>query len=452
MSVDTNSGKIVNPIQERLDSVPLSPIHWFIWLLCTIGFIFDSLDLYLISFAMPMILKEWGISTASAGWLVSAAMWGMLIGAYLWGYLADRIGRRSSMQGTILIYGVVTGLCALAWNAMSLFWGRLVVGTGLGGLVPVDFAVQAEFIPAKHRGRLMAASVVLWPLGGLLGAWIALSMAPVYGWRVLFVVGALPALLVFFVRKLIPESARYLQSKGRHQEAFEVVQWVEKKSGIKDSKPIDTNVDYKQFAEKPVSIMELFGAKYIKRTILTWGIWFAQCIPYYAVGLWLPTLMTKYYGIPQTSTFKIMMGITVVGIIGRAVGMMLVDSWGRRPVMISFGILAGLGILLYTQVQTANGLLMVAATAAFFYEGIWAAIAPYTAELYPTRMRTTAAGAATGAGRWAAAIGPIFVGYALGASLNLLFYTFAGCFFALALLVAVVGIETKKKSLEEISQ
>lgn len=450
----TNSSRIANPLQERLDNIPLSLTHWFIWAMCTIGLIFDSLDLYLISFAMPMILKEWGISMQTAGWVVSASMWGMLIGAYLWGILADRIGRRYSMQGTILIYGLVTGICALVWNTMSLFWGRFIVGVGLGGLIPVDVAVQAEFIPAKYRGRLMAASVVLWPLGGLVGAWVALRLASAYGWRVLFVVGALPALMFFFVRRLVPESARFLQSRGRHQEAFEVVLGLEKKAGINDSKrfTMDTSLNHRDFEEKPVSLTELFRAKYIKRTILTWGIWFAQAFPYYAVGLWLPTLMTKYYGIPQASALKIMMGITVIGIIGRAVGMVFVDSWGRRPVMISFGILAGLSILLYTQVQTANSLLVVASLAAFFYEGIWAAIAPYTAELYPTRMRTTAAGAATAAGRWAAAIGPIFVGYALATSLNILFYIFAGSFFALALLVTTLGMETKKKSLEEISQ
>lgn len=441
-----------NKIQERLDNLPLSSLHWWIWGLCTLGLIFDSFDLYLISFAMPMILKEWNISSITAGWLASGAMWGMIIGAYLWGIIGDRIGRKTSLSGTILVYSLITGLSAWAWNTFSLFAARFAVGIGLGGLVPVGSAVEAELLPAKYRGRMMAASIVLWPLGGLLGAVVALSLAK-YGWRTLFVVGALPALIVFITNKIIPESPRFLQSRGKHELAEKYVRYMEKKSGIAvPDGPIilDNTVDYKLLEEKPPSLMVLFSKKYIKRTILTWGIWFTQCLPYYALSLWLPTIMTKYYAVPVATSFKIMMGITGIGIIGRFMGMLLVDSWGRKPLMITFGILSGASILMYTQINSVTSLLIVACIAAFFYEGIWAGIAPYTAELYPTSMRTTAIGAATAFGRYAAAMGPVLVGYSVARSLNMLYFIFSASFIILAILVASLGAETAKKSLEEI--
>ncbi|MDR1396931.1 MAG: MFS transporter [Desulfarculales bacterium] len=415
--------------------------------------VFDSMDLYLLAFALPMILNEWGLTTGSAGWITSAAMWGMIVGAYGWGYLSDRLGRRLCLQSTILIYAIFTGLCALALGPISLFIARFLTGTGLGGMVPVDYAVVAEFVPAKHRGRFLACAVTIWPMGGLIGAFVALNLTEVFGWQVLFVVGALPALMVFIIRRWIPESSRFLLSTNRPEEAEKVVWFMEERSGITDHKPLEApeDGDFSIYKDNPPSFFELFKKQFIVRTIVVWGVWFAHCVPYYAVGLWLPTLMTKYFGIERATTFKIMMLVVCVGIVGRACCMLLIEKAGRKALLIVYSLCGAVCMCIYPQAGDTTQLIIIACCASFFYEGIWCAIVPYTAENYPTHIRSTASGAASAAGRWAAVVGPIFVGYALNLnSLGLLFYTFAVCMVILAILVYVLGRETAGKSLEEL--
>jgi len=443
-------GTYYNPLQERLDNLPMSGVHYLIWFVCSLGFVLDSMDLYLISYALPLIIKEWKISSEITGFIASGAMWGMIIGAYAWGVIADRIGRRTSIQALIGSFSIFTGLCALAWNSISLFVGRFIVGTGVGGFTPVDYSIQAEFIPAKYRGRMMAASVVLWPLGGFLGAFLAFNLTPIYGWRALFVAGAVPAILIFIVRFMIPESPRFLIDRGRHEEAAKVVQWLERKSKVEP----DTSIDYSSVKDqkvKPPKVSELFSPEYRSRTILASWIWFTVCLAYYGILLWLPTLMTKYYNVPQQQTLKYMMLLTAIGIAGRFLAMLFVDSWGRKPILISFPFIAAIGFFLYNTVGNTTQLLIVASLAAFFYEGVWAVMAPYTAELFPTRLRTTAGGFASSVGRVAAAIAPLMVGFVVDRSLAAIFYTFGGVMILEAIFVSIFAFETKGKALEEIS-
>ena len=447
--------KYYSPLQVRMDRLPLSGVHWLIWLLTTLGMVLDSMDLYLISYAMPLIGKEWSISSEMLGTIASGAMWGMVAGAYLWGMLSDRLGRRTSLQWTIGIFSVVTGLCGLAWNMTSLFAGRFLVGVGLGGLIPVDYAVQAEFLPAKVRGRMMALSLVVWPLGGFVGALLAWNLAPVYGWRSLFIAGAIPALLVFIVRFIVPESPRYLIDKRRDTEAAKTVVWLEKKckvTPLPEAAPVGgVQVAASTEAEPQVPLTEIFAKKYIFRTLLTSGLWFCHCLPYYGILLWLPTLLVKFYGIPQPEALKIMMMLVGIGIVGRFVAMMFLDSWGRKPLMVTYAVLAGIGMLGYNFAQGTTQLLIVAGFAAFFYEGSWSSIAPYTAELFPTKIRSTGVGFSSGVGRIASALAPMVIGFVVDTSLPAVFYTLAALLFIEAMLAGFFAFETKAKALEEIS-
>lgn len=451
--IGSTEQKYYSPLQARMDKLPLKGVHWLIWVLTTLGMVLDSMDLYLISFAMPFISKEWSLSSEVLGFVASGAMWGMMAGAYIWGILSDRIGRRTSLQWTIGIFSVVTGLCGLAWNSMSLFLGRFAVGIGLGGLIPVDYAVQAEFLPPKYRGRMMALSLVVWPLGGFLGALIAFNLTPIWGWRALFVAGAVPALLVFVVRFIIPESPRYLIDKGREAEATKTVEWMEKKCNVAPPAAAEVVIPNETAAtqEHKGSIRDLFSKKYGFRTFLTSTIWFCHCLPYYGILLWLPTLFVKYYNIPQPDTLKYMMLLVGVGIVGRFVAMTVLDSWGRKPLMITYALMAGLGMLGYNFAQGTTQLLLVACFAAFFYEGSWSSIAPYTAEVFPTKIRSTGVGFSSAVGRSAAAIAPMVIGFIVDISLPAIFYTFAAMLFIEASVAAYFVFETRERSLEEIS-
>lgn len=441
-----------DPIQARLDSLPLSKAHYQIWALCTVGFIFDVMDLFLVSFALPMIIREWGVTSEVAGFIASGSMWGMVIGAYLWGILGDRVGRRVTMQATILTYSLVTGLCALSWNSVSLFIGRFIVGIGLGGFFPVDYAVLVEFIPAKSRGRLMAYSILMMPIGILLGSLIAYNLGPKWGWRALFIIGALPAFLAFLARRIIPESPRYLIARGKYEEADKVVRWMEEKSGVQSPATTDIKA-YADLAEpKKVNIMELFASGYVTRTLYTWLLWLTQSLPYFAMGTWLPTLLITHYGLPQQQAIKFVSYLTIVAIAGRSLAAFLIESVGRKKVLIFFSLFAAIGLALYNGAENISQVFAVAVIACFFYEGTWTSVMLYTAELFPTRLRSTGAGSAQAVGRIASGVAPIFVGYMLAISVSAMFYTFAGSFLLMTLLVIAFGIETKGRPLEEISK
>lgn len=445
------SSASVNVLQKRLDSLPLSGYYYKVWFLCTTAGVLDSMDLYLISFALPMIAKDWGLGSDKIGIIASAAMWGMLLGAYLWGYLSDMFGRRKSLISTVAIFSLVTGLCSLAWNSSTLFIGRFAAGIGLGGFVPVSYAIITELVPAKYRGRFAGAGVMLWPVGGLLGALIAYNLAPVWGWRSLFIIGALPALMIVAFYILIPESPRYLISRGRIREAAQVIRELEKKCQVPSEIPSDSELKVEEAKAEPLKITELFSRSLLPRTLLASGIWFAFLMAYYGMMLWLPTLFVKYYHIPQPLTLKYMMMLTILGILGRAFGMSLVDIWGRKPVMISFAIAASLGILGYCFVGSVTQLLVVASFAAFFYEGMWAAVAPFTAEIFPTRLRASGVGWSTGVGRISAAMAPMAIGFVVDISLNAVFIGLSGLLFVMTVIIAFFAFETKGKTLEEIA-
>ncbi len=445
------TGKYYNPIQERLDKLPLSRAHFLIWLMSTSGWIVDAMDVYMISFALPLIIKDWQISSATAGVIASAAMWGMLAGSWVFGILCDKIGRRASLQSTIGLFSVVSGLCALAWNSTTLFIGRFVSGSGLGGLVPVDYAVQAEFFPAKYRGRMISASVAFWPLGGLLGALFAFNLTPIWGWRALFVAGALPALLIFFVRLFIPESARFLIDRGRNEEAVKVLNWMEKRSGLTPSTDLDC-ASMKVEKRKSASIFNLISDKSLRFTLfLASGLWFIQSVPYFGMMLWLPTLMVKYYGIPQPQALKTMMLVSVVGCIARLFTATLIDTWGRKPVIITFGICSAIGMFSFSIANGVTQFMVALVFTIFSFECMWAIISPYTSEIFPTRLRSTGSGFASGMGRIASAISPMFIGFLVDRSINAVFYTFSAMSLLLVVFLAIFMYETKGKALEEIS-
>ncbi|MQL53126.1 MFS transporter [Desulfofundulus thermobenzoicus] len=193
-----------------IESLPLTGVHVFIVIIAALGFMFDSFDTYVVSYAMPSIIKEWNISPVMNGLLSSAGIWGMFLGAILWGPITDRFGRKVGLAGTILGFSLLTGLTALTTNAYQFLVSRFVTGMFLGGMIPVDTALTSEYISTKYRGRFTSVLTVFWPVGMLVAALISLNFVTVYGWRVLFVVGALPALITALIFSKMPESPRWL--------------------------------------------------------------------------------------------------------------------------------------------------------------------------------------------------------------------------------------------------
>src|SRR5947199_4771312 len=207
----------------RLEQLPFSRWHRSFFILAFFGIMFDAADFALFVAALPPIAREFGLNPAQAGLLATVGLIGAFLGALFWGTLSDYIGRRTSFQATVGLFALFTGLVAASWNVLSLGVFRFLSNFGLGGEVPVTLTLSSEFSPARIRGAMTGNIMAAFPVGLVIAAALSLLIIPNWGWRALFVVGVVPALLLFFVRRYMPESVRYLLSKGRIAEAEKTV-------------------------------------------------------------------------------------------------------------------------------------------------------------------------------------------------------------------------------------
>lgn len=432
------------------DGLALNRKHWALWGICTAGFMFDLFDLQILAFIAPRLLKEWNLTPPVLGTIISAAFLGMLVGTYIFGTVSDYIGRRPGFQITVGIFAVFSGLCAAAQNVFQLVALRFCVGLGTGGFIPVDTAVLAEYMPARKRGQMIALAAIGIPLGGLLAAWVASIVIPNLGWRALFLVGVVPAIMILVFRWFVPETPRFLLSKGRLAEAERSARWIADGAEPPAAVSGETVTATAKPAPTPSPIPELFSPTYRRRTVLAWSIWFGWNFSYFGLILWLPTLLGQYLKVPAATVFTYIMGFQVSGIVGRLVMLSLVDRVGRRPIIIGCGVCAGALLLVFGAQTEMTWLIVFGYALAFFHDGGFSGVAPYTPELYPTHARSTGVGWANGAGRIGATIAPIVVGFLIAAEgTYAVFVVFAAAYFAVALIVVLIGVETKGKLLEE---
>jgi putative MFS transporter len=214
----------------RLDRVPLGPFHRRLLLVSGFGWMFDAMDILMLGSVVAAIGREWNLDATTGLWITSVNLLGMFVGASLAGTLADRFGRRVLFQATLLLYSLLTGLSALAWNVASLMVLRFLTGLGLGGELPVASTLVAEFAPAHRRGWLVVLLESFWAWGSILAALIGYMVIPRFGWQAAFLIGTLPALYAFVLRRAVPESVRYLVAKGRLREAETIVEEIERAS------------------------------------------------------------------------------------------------------------------------------------------------------------------------------------------------------------------------------
>ena len=202
-----------------------------IFLVGGLGFMFDAWDVALNGFLIPLLSDHWSLSVGQAAWIATVNLIGMAVGAFVWGGIADRIGRKKAFTLTLLCFSIFTALGALSPNIWIFCLLRFFAGFGLGGCIPVDYALVGEFSPAKHRGRVLTALDGWWPVGATLCAFVSAWLITFADWRAVMLIMILPALLVFGVRLFVPESPMYLASVGRHEEADAIVRRLVKATG-----------------------------------------------------------------------------------------------------------------------------------------------------------------------------------------------------------------------------
>ena len=450
-SVEQKSAQLV----ARLERLPFSKWHRNFFILAFCGIAFDAADFALFGAALPPVAREFGLGPAQSGLLATAGLVGAFLGALFWGTLSDYIGRRTAFQSTVGLFAIFTGLVAASWNVASLGVFRFLSNFGLGGEVPVTLTLSSEFSPGRIRGGMAGNIMAAFPVGLVIAAALSLLIIPHWGWRALFVVGVVPAVLLFFVRRYMPESVRYLLSKGQVAEAERTVDEIERQAIGRTMTQAEIDALPTLRPEVGVqaknTVFELLAPGRTRNTLLLWVVSFGFLWASNGILFMLPTILQQR-GIPLTQAISFMLVQAIAAVFGYSACGFLIDRYGRRPVLFLYYFI---GAFCHLWFAMASGLWLYFAAAAVGWvnPGVYGSTAIYVSELHPTHLRATAVGWFFGIGRIGSFLAPTVVGFMLayGAGAYVL-HTFALSFLIAAFALWAIGIETRGKALEEITQ
>ncbi|MGW6360781.1 MFS transporter [Streptomyces sp. NPDC055092] len=441
-------------IAARLERLPQSRWHVKVRFLIGAVTFFEAFDQLLSASALPVLIKDWHLSTGQATFAITAGSVGMLLGALVAGWMGDRVGR----VRTVALGVAVTALASLAVafsnniEMFSLF--RFVQGLGIGGVVPVAATYINEIARSDKRGRFVLLYEMIFPLGLAAATLVAVWVVPTFGWRAMFVIGALPVLLAVALPKKVVESPRWLLSQGRTEEAEQVIARIEAEVAAA------TGAELPEPAETPAEdtargrLRELFTGRYLRRTTVLSALWFVAYYVNHGISTWLPSLYTKHFGLDLTTALEYTLLSNVTGLLGTFAVALVIDRVGRRPALVAALLGSALTLVTLALVGVTSGsqVAIFASCTTFFVYAINAGLYLYSPELYPTRNR--AKGAAFG-GLWnrlGVILGPITVGAIIGGggSLTLVFAQLGGVALVGAV-IALFAVETKGKTLEELN-
>ena len=438
---------MVTPIQ-LLEKTRLSRFHYLLLTISSLTYALTAMNVLVISVTLPPIIREWGLDEVEAGVLASFGYIGMFFGAIVGGYLSDKIGRKATMALMVGIGSIFTGLCGLASDYLLMSILRLIAGIGLGGTLPLPGVYMSEYPPAKYRGRFVGIVETAWVYGALLAILVGFIIIPSYGWRQAFLPSYLPILLVPVILLKLPESVRYLIDKGRLEDIREII----RRYGLAPEEKL-ANLRLEKTVKYGVRM--LFKNIYARRTAVLWVLWASLVYTYHGIFIWLPTIYARLLGYTIVKSLFWVLVVTLVQIPGYYSAALLLDRVGRKPVLVSYLVVAGAGSALLATATNIRLILLFSSIISFFNLGAWAGLYTYTPELYPTELRGTGSGIAASIGRLAGIFAPSITGLLFSLAGGQLFYAFM--VFALVHIVAgsvvlFMGEETRGRVLEEISR
>lgn len=423
----------------RLDRLPFNAAHRKLLVASGIGWAFDAMDVGLVSFVVAAIAADphFNLNATEKSWVLSVGFVGMAIGAALGGYFADRVGRKTVFTATLIIFGLANAGMACSWTLVALLIARFIIGLGLGAELPVASTLVSEFSPTRYRGRMTVLLESFWAVGWIIAAAIGAFVIPNtgdWGWRWALLIGALPLLYAVVTRAHIPESVRFLESKGREDEAEQAVRYFEQASGVA---PVASP---KAEPLPAIRTRELFGHQYLARTVAIWLTWFFVNFSYYGAFTWMPSLLADQFG-SLTSSFGYTLIISLAQLPGYFLAAWLVEIWGRRRTLSVFLAVSAVAAFAFSQAGSVAAVIGFGMLLSASNLGAWGVLYAVTPEIYPTRLRGAASGAAAAVGRVAAIIAPLLVPWFLtlsGGNKTVAFVIFAvafvlGCIAALCL-------------------
>ncbi|AYC30424.1 MFS transporter [Paenisporosarcina cavernae] len=385
-----------------------------------LGWMFDAMDVGILSFIIAALAVEWSLTPAEMGWIGSVNSIGMAVGAMVFGMFADKIGRKQIFIMTLVLFSVASGLSAFTTTLAAFLILRFFVGMGLGGELPVASTLVSESVEPKERGRIVVLLESFWAAGWLVAAIISYFIIPNFdnGWKIALILTALPAFYAVYLRLKLPDSPQFVAKR-----------------------------------EKVPPITErlalIWSKKYTKNTLMLWILWFTVVFSYYGMFLWLPSVMV-IKGFTLIKSFEYVLLMTIAQLPGYFLAAWLIEKIGRKFVLVSFLLGTALSAYIFGNADVTWILLTSGALLSFFNLGAWGALYAYTPEQYETVVRGTGSGMAAAVGRIGGILGPLLVGSLVAKNFDIgwIFGIFCIAIVIGVLAVIFLGKETKNTVLE----
>ncbi|ENU92611.1 hypothetical protein F971_01594 [Acinetobacter vivianii] len=426
--MDTNK---VN-INDIIDKARFAAFHWKVLIWCLIIIIFDGYDLVIYGVALPLLMQQWSLTAVQAGLLASAALFGMMFGAMIFGTLSDKLGRKKTILICVTLFSGFTFLGAFASNPVEFAILRFIAGLGIGGVMPNVVALMTEYAPKKIRSTLVALMFSGYAIGGmssaLLGAWLVKDM----GWQIMFLIAGIPLLLLPVIWKFLPESLAFLVKSNHHDQAKMIVTKIAPETELTSNTQLVLNES--TTTEAPVRALFQQGRTF--STFMFWIAFFMCLLMVYALGSWLPKLMLQA-GYSLGASMLFLFALNIGGMVGAIGGGALADKFHLKPVITSMFVIGAAALILLGFNSPQFILYSLIAIAGAATIGSQILLYTFVAQFYPTALRSTGMGWASGIGRIGAIIGPVLTGalltFELPHQMNFLAIAIPGIIAALAI-------------------
>ncbi|MHC3125325.1 aromatic acid/H+ symport family MFS transporter [Acinetobacter sp. GN11] len=419
-------------INELIDKASFTSFHWKVLIWCLLIIIFDGYDLVIYGVALPLLMQQWSLTAVEAGLLASAALFGMMFGAMIFGTLSDKLGRKKTILICVTLFSGFTFIGAFAKGPTEFAILRFIAGLGIGGVMPNVVALMTEYAPKKIRSTLVAIMFSGYAIGGmtsaLLGAWLVKDM----GWQIMFLLAGVPLLLLPLIWKFLPESLAFLVKSNQTEQAKIIV------SRISPQTQLNTNTELvlneSTTTEAPVRALFQQGRTF--STFMFWIAFFMCLLMVYALGSWLPKLMLQA-GYSLGASMLFLFALNIGGMVGAIGGGALADRFHLKPVITIMFIVGSAALILLGINSPQFILYSLIAIAGAATIGSQILLYTFVAQFYPTALRSTGMGWASGIGRIGAIIGPVLTGalltFELPHQMNFLAIAIPGVIAALAI-------------------
>jgi putative MFS transporter len=450
----------MSDVADRLERLPFCNVHRRLLFMGGLGYTFDAMDGAIMAFVLPVVSGLWGLTSVQTGVLGSATYIGFFFGAICAGTLGDLLGRRFVMMGALAIYSLATALSALAMTWPQFFALRIIAGFGTGAESVIVAPFLAEFVASRYRGQFTGALAGFFSFGFVGAALLGNAIIPLapLAWRFAVFATATPVVMLLWWRRSLPESPRWLEKRGRFQEAEAAVSLIESEviAELGDILPAPAartkSAPHVALGTLFSNLAALWSRPLRRVTAMSWLMWLSLTACYYAFFTWIPSLLVKS-GMTVTRSFGYSLIIYIAQIPGYYSAAYLIDRIGRKALIVSYMLLGGASALGLANAHDNLEVTVAGALLSFFMNGSYAGLYVYTPELFPTEVRATGHGMASAIGRLGAIASPIIVGYVYP------LYSFAGVFgittavlLGGALSVLILGIPTTGRSLESITE